>query len=91
MQVLGEVSEFADSIKDRNTSLRAILPLSPSDHTLHAKKKMFPHIAALHMKTSSQPLYLFTSCSPFELHSDKYAEVKSLIKEGNEGETSLLL
>lgn len=48
--------------------LTASLWLSPSDHTLSAtkkKKKMFPRIAALHMKTPSQPLYLFTSCSLF--------------------------
>ena len=43
------------------------------------------------MKTPSQPLYLFTSCSLFELHSDKHAEVKRLIKEGERRRVELLI
>lgn len=63
-----EVGEFADSIKDRITSFNSLaLAQSLRSHAFCSKKKkeMFPRIAALHMKTPSQPLYLFTSCSLF--------------------------
>lgn len=75
--------------------LTASLWLSPSDHTLSAtkkKKKMFPRIAALHMKTPSQPLYLFTSCSLFSSSTLTNAlKWKGLLKKRERRRVELLI
>lgn len=57
----------------------------------HFLRWHIPYFSALHMKTGSQPLPLYIIVSFWAPLTDKYAKVTRLIKEGNEGEMSLLL
>lgn len=65
--------------------LTASFWLSPSDHLLSATKKKkedaSTHCCFAYENPKSTPLPLYIVLSFFELHSDKCAEVKRLIKE----------
>lgn len=80
-----EVGEFADSIKDRITSFNSLaLAQSLRSHAFCNKKKkedVSTHCCFAYENPKSTPLPLYIVLSFFELHSDKCAEVKRLIKE----------